>query len=585
MATSPWYREGAAKFTQGSTTVTGTGTRWVDFVRAGDGIQGPDGKLYQVTNVASNTSMSITPAYGSETTYWTIPIQGYVKRLADAASQLVRDFEGGADEALDAADRAKQSAIEASVSEAAALSQANRAESEADRAETEADRSQQAADDAVAVVSGGEASIDPEAGKIPIAGAEASIKQGWIENLQFELDALRVAKNRLLYGDGPYPMLDFQFQGAKYLDPRIGFSRASKDWDEYGNECSVNEPVLTEKGLWTSGERVGLITDNRDPSQQSWLKGAARLTRMNKYYPIETTSTGPYHGAIRKEGVLLGEGWHTITVEGLPVSGWGLLRLASSGQIDLRIQFDNQSYTVLGNSFSTQHKISLRSKSDRVTLKVSFFRPAESTMTISVNPLSTPGSIVSEEGSLFAFYQIDLKKGEVSSPVIPTEGSQVVVASSAQIIPLDKLTTKNSTFIIDFTPVDLSKAGSVTGFFGLDREGQTNAISCTCFSDNMRMTFYGTSGNSSFTLFGIELGRKYKLAIVLEGNKLTVWSGGEKVVEGEFLREVENDFNALTLGNHRSIAETTKGMNNFHSVSIYDSVLPESYLIKLTEEV
>lgn len=92
MATSPWYREGTAKFTKGSTTVTGTGTRWVDFVRAGDGIQGPDGKLYQVTNVASNTSLSITPAYGSATTYWTIPVQGYVKQLADAAAQLVRDY-------------------------------------------------------------------------------------------------------------------------------------------------------------------------------------------------------------------------------------------------------------------------------------------------------------------------------------------------------------------------------------------------------------------------------------------------------------------------------------------------------------
>lgn len=106
MANSPWYREGTAKFTQGSTTVTGTGTRWVDFVRAGDGIQGPDGKLYQVMNVASNTSLSISPAYGSESAYWTIPIQGYVKRLADAASQLVRDFGGGAVEAVDAANRA-----------------------------------------------------------------------------------------------------------------------------------------------------------------------------------------------------------------------------------------------------------------------------------------------------------------------------------------------------------------------------------------------------------------------------------------------------------------------------------------------
>lgn len=368
MATSPWYREGTAKFTQGSTTVTGTGTRWVDFVRAGDGIQGPDGKLYQVTNVASNTSMSITPAYGSETTYWTIPIQGYVKRLADAASQLVRDFEGGADEALDAADRAKQSAIEAKASETASaiseskakvsetaakssetkaktsetnskasetaakssqtaaknsetnagvsavnasasetkakasetaaknseesaegfknnasasataakasenksLTQANKAETEADRAKTEADRSRQAADDAVSVVTDGGGSIDPEAGKWPVAGAEGTIKQAWVHELEFALDKLRVATNKALYGDGPYPVLDFQFAGAKMLDPRIEFTRASVDWDSQGREYGIDEPVLTDEGLSVWGKRANLTLSNEEFSLTHW---------------------------------------------------------------------------------------------------------------------------------------------------------------------------------------------------------------------------------------------------------------------------------------------------------------------------
>ena len=128
MATSPWYRGGTAKFTSGSTTVTGTDTEWVRFVRAGDGIQGPDGKLYQITNVSSNTSLSIFPAYGGDTSYWTIPIQGYVKQLADTAAQLVRDFEGGAVEAIDAANRAKQSAIDAEAQKNAAATEADRAE-------------------------------------------------------------------------------------------------------------------------------------------------------------------------------------------------------------------------------------------------------------------------------------------------------------------------------------------------------------------------------------------------------------------------------------------------------------------------
>lgn len=242
MATSPWYREGTAKFTKGSTTVTGTDTEWVKFVRAGDGIQGPDGKLYQITNVSSDTSLSIFPAYGGDTQYWTIPIQGYVKQLADAAAQLVRDFESGATEAIDAADRAKQSAAEAKASE-------NLVRADAASAKLDAGRAQQAADDAVAVVTGGTASIEPEAGKIPIAGSDATIKQAWIKDLEFELDRLRVATNKTLYGDGPYPSLDLQFQGAKLLDPRVTFARSTPKWDYYGKQYGVNEPVFTDKGL------------------------------------------------------------------------------------------------------------------------------------------------------------------------------------------------------------------------------------------------------------------------------------------------------------------------------------------------
>lgn len=91
-----WYRAGTIKVTANSATVTGTGTAWAQNARVGDGLQGPDGRVYEITNIASNTSLSITPAYQGASatgqTYWIIPVQGYVKQSADRLSAFVDQF-------------------------------------------------------------------------------------------------------------------------------------------------------------------------------------------------------------------------------------------------------------------------------------------------------------------------------------------------------------------------------------------------------------------------------------------------------------------------------------------------------------
>lgn len=93
-----WYRAGTIKVTANSATVTGTGTSWVQNARVGDGLQGPDGRVYEITNIASNTSLSITPAYQGASatgqTYWIIPVQGYVKQSADRLSVVINEFGG-----------------------------------------------------------------------------------------------------------------------------------------------------------------------------------------------------------------------------------------------------------------------------------------------------------------------------------------------------------------------------------------------------------------------------------------------------------------------------------------------------------
>ncbi|MFC3338833.1 hypothetical protein ACFOEY_10015 [Paracandidimonas soli] len=93
-----WHRQGTISVANGSATVTGSGTAWVANIRVGDALQGPDGRLYEVTNVASNTALSITPPYlgpnASGQSYWIVPVQGYVKRSADRLAAITDEIGG-----------------------------------------------------------------------------------------------------------------------------------------------------------------------------------------------------------------------------------------------------------------------------------------------------------------------------------------------------------------------------------------------------------------------------------------------------------------------------------------------------------
>ncbi|MGY3014643.1 hypothetical protein ACVWZ5_000148 [Pseudomonas sp. TE6283] len=92
----PWYRSGTVSITVGQTTVTGTSTDFALNARVGDAFQGPDGRWYEVANIASSTVLSILPAYQGPTatagSYGLAPMQGYVKEAADRLRQLVEQF-------------------------------------------------------------------------------------------------------------------------------------------------------------------------------------------------------------------------------------------------------------------------------------------------------------------------------------------------------------------------------------------------------------------------------------------------------------------------------------------------------------
>jgi len=92
----PWYKTGTVACTQNSTTVTGITTAFAANSRVGDAFLGPDGRWYEVANIASDTVLSILPAYQGATvgagSYAVAPMQGYVKASADQLRSIVNTF-------------------------------------------------------------------------------------------------------------------------------------------------------------------------------------------------------------------------------------------------------------------------------------------------------------------------------------------------------------------------------------------------------------------------------------------------------------------------------------------------------------
>lgn len=120
-----WYKSGTCSVTNGSPTVTGTGTAWVDNVRIGsDGFVGPDGLLYEISKVVSATEIILAVAYKGTTAasgrYAVAPIQGYTKELADKAAALIDQFSDAEATAASSASAAASSASAASDSASAA---------------------------------------------------------------------------------------------------------------------------------------------------------------------------------------------------------------------------------------------------------------------------------------------------------------------------------------------------------------------------------------------------------------------------------------------------------------------------------
>jgi hypothetical protein len=91
-----WYRAGTVSVTNGSASVTGSGTAFVANVSIGEGIVLPDGRIYEITNVSSDTSLTLATNYlgstASSQPYAIAPLRGRIAQLLSETSSLIASF-------------------------------------------------------------------------------------------------------------------------------------------------------------------------------------------------------------------------------------------------------------------------------------------------------------------------------------------------------------------------------------------------------------------------------------------------------------------------------------------------------------
>jgi len=92
-----WYSVGVISIAANGTTATGTGTAFLSNVRVGDALTvAGTTSLYQVTNIASDTQLTFSPAFGTTASgskaYAVVPVQGYQKDLADQVKLLLNTY-------------------------------------------------------------------------------------------------------------------------------------------------------------------------------------------------------------------------------------------------------------------------------------------------------------------------------------------------------------------------------------------------------------------------------------------------------------------------------------------------------------
>lgn len=94
-----WYKTGTVSVTNGSATVTGSGTDFVANVKPGEEFRLQGGSIgYEVASVVSATELTLAEGYlgsaGSAEAYVIVPVRGFYREALDALSDAVNQWSG-----------------------------------------------------------------------------------------------------------------------------------------------------------------------------------------------------------------------------------------------------------------------------------------------------------------------------------------------------------------------------------------------------------------------------------------------------------------------------------------------------------
>lgn len=400
---------------------------------------------------------------------------------------------------------------------------------------------------------------------------------------------VRFSDRALNNGAGVRPALRFDFANQGYLDPRINFTRASKDWDWGGKEYGVDEPVLTDKGLWVSGARTNLMVRSEDLS--GWVRSGRPSTLTLGYAasPIGLGSAALFMGEQGELGsVYISRGQNSTSYEA------GKSYVASffvkfqpqqdeSSRIEVRLHgaaFGDTAATVLYYD-GTVEVTGTAIKGGAEPVGGGFVRlwvSATATQdVITWSPLLYYFSENSSDGIVIS--NPDLKEGVSLTPYIPTEGSQVTVANSA----LNSIETDRLRSVV----IDLELLRNVSDSntlyilsWGRNRTGGIPSNGIMIWANNATQIQARVYNSGSFVSQNITCAWEdlRRLGVSIHGNKVIFAANG-------LTAEIQTSEDVLSKANFANLYPVNTNQSKYRwlkSAAFYERALTAEQLQELT---
>lgn len=403
----------------------------------------------------------------------------------------------------------------------------------------------------------------------------------------FELqrDAPTVGTNYINTGADPRAALDLQFAGASMLDPRIQFTRASLDWDERGREYGINEPIVTEEGLWVSGQRTDLIPYSSDFTM--WAKARVSAVSENGFWVVtdatENQESGT-HALVTQFGSSGVSGEVTISVR---------CKMPSSGKIEIRSEspadwssrpfflYDFNNMSVLNQQAAPGTKASIENLGGgEYLLTATGVFSGGSSMSFGIFLLNSSGSRTyapdPDDPSAIILISAQVETGGNATREIPTNGSQVTVLGSSASF-LKALPKEGAILVEAIAPLSEPAHRSVFTWRGA---GSTEQIRLyfDASTNELRFRYRAAEGDVWHPSLGLfSSGDSIKAGIKWTGDKVSVSVNGNIISRATAITPVCDSF---FIG---SFSTTSDHLNSsIKLLQLYDGALTDDALQELT---